>query len=66
MVTCLVTSQQFFIASVCIAIIRFENYFYLFGSHNRDKFGISTTNGFSTCMRFPNYESVVLHIQFDC
>ena len=34
----------------------------LFDSHSRDGFGVSTANGFSTCIKFPNYESVALYI----
>ena len=40
----------------------------MFDSNSTDNFGMSTANGFYTCIKFPNYESVALciHIQFVC
>ena len=35
---------------------------YLFDSYSRDSFGMSKANGFYTCIKFPNYESVALYI----
>ena len=59
--TCLAT-DQFFFAGVCIALIPYENCVYLFDSHSRDSFGMSTANEFSTCIKFPSYESAVSSI----
>ena len=68
LINCIIVSDLscngsiFFIACVCIAIVPYENCVYLFDSHSRNSFGVSTANGFSTCMKFPNYESVALYI----
>lgn len=42
----------FFIAVVCIAIIPFKNYVYLFDSNNWDVFGMPNQNRFSICIKF--------------
>ena len=54
--------MTFFIAGVCIAVIPYEKCVYLFDSHSRDSFWMSTTNGFSIFIKFPNYESAALYI----
>ena len=44
--------SMFFIAGKCIAIIPYENCVYLFDSHSRDSFGMSTANCFPHAQNF--------------
>lgn len=52
----------FFIASTDVAIIPFENVVYLSDSQSRDVFGMPNESGFSSCIKFPNYENVEMYI----